>query len=164
MRVEAARVGQHPDLGATDRLWLAADRCGGPEERHAVAGDPEEGHGRGPVTLHLLDDPRPSGADLVIGELRRGGRGPRHQVGNANPISQEFTLRGGRQVVALYVVPTPNGDTVAFLENRDMNVAFFGSRDAAQDAFYFWLKQIEPVYCDNDDCILLPDGRQVDLQ
>lgn len=66
------------------------------------------------------------------------------------------TVRGGQRVVALFVVPVMN--------KKSETMGFFENRDAAPDAFYFWLNQIEAVYCDNDDCILLPDGRQVDLQ
>lgn len=31
-------------------------------------------------------------------------------------------------------------------------------------AFEFWMTQCEYVYCDNDDCVRLPDGRVFDMQ
>ena len=31
-------------------------------------------------------------------------------------------------------------------------------------AFNYWLGLLEPVLCENDDCLALPDGRVMDLQ
>ncbi len=47
------------------------------------------------------------------------------------------------------------------VEAKGKKVRTFRTPEAAFD---YWLSVCEPVYCDNDDCVRLPDGRVFDMQ
>ena len=83
VRVEPARVGQHPELGALERFRLPADVEAADAERLPVRGLAEHRDHPGPVR----DGPPAASRSRATGELRRG-----HLVGSRGRLGTRFVM------------------------------------------------------------------------
>ena len=93
----AARVRQHPDARAAERLGLAADARGAVPERRAVRADAQEGDAARAQPAQLRGEPARARRDLVRRELVGGGRRARHQVREAAAVGEQRAVLGGRE-------------------------------------------------------------------
>jgi hypothetical protein len=88
VRVQAARVRQHPQQRALEGLRLAADDGPRAIERGPVRRYADDRHGRRPETANGLAESSPTGTQLQRSELGGRGRGAVDQVRYADPGSQ----------------------------------------------------------------------------
>jgi hypothetical protein len=71
VRIQAARAGEHPDLGPFEKLGLQADARFRPVEGEPVSPQSEKRDHRGPITAHLGCQPPSAGTQFRWREFRR---------------------------------------------------------------------------------------------
>src|SRR5437867_2674560 len=100
MCVEAARVREDPDPGSADPLRLRPDRRTRPPEGGTEGTHAEERHHGRTETADDAADPPGAGSELSLGQLGCPRRGPRHQIGDAEPGLQQLALLERRELPA----------------------------------------------------------------
>jgi hypothetical protein len=83
VRVQAARTGQHPDVGTFEHLRLEAERRLPATERHPVGAEADEGDRARAMAAYLAGE-LPSAANELCGrQLVGSGRAAVHEIGQA---------------------------------------------------------------------------------
>ena len=96
-RLQAARIGQQPQLRGAERLLLLADRRVGALEGGAVGLEAEYGDAARVQSSDPVLQASRTGPKFLLVELTCRRRHPLHQVRYADPQSWEIALLGGHQ-------------------------------------------------------------------
>src|SRR3954465_12793755 len=97
MRVEPARVRQHPHWATADLLRLEAHPRRRPPERGAVGGQADDRHQPGRVPSYGRLERGGARAQLPGAQLRGGAGGAEGEVGDADAVPRELVVRVGPQ-------------------------------------------------------------------
>ena len=95
--IQAAGVGENPNLSGAQVLWLGADGGAGAAEGSAVGGDAGHGEDAGAAVGDQGGEALASGTEFGRVELGGLGGGAGDQVGDAQPVAGQQVLLGRGQ-------------------------------------------------------------------
>jgi hypothetical protein len=90
--IEAARIGQHPHSGCSERLRLEPNGRARPIERDAIGTNANYGDTPGTQTANLPGESQSARAQLIVRELRGCSCRARYEVGDADSSLEQELL------------------------------------------------------------------------